>query len=582
PGSSKGSTSSALQRGKACLNCRRRKMKCDGVRPVCGPCDHAGRGDDCEYTDGQGRSRTKMLEETIGRLEARIHELENPDNSAPNVMLHDPQKTIQMSSPVSYSGHQSPTGAHSSAPSPVGSEFYYQASTFPIPWQTADATQISGLRGASSHVSGWDPDDLPPNVAAELTDIFFQNTGQLPWFLHQARFRERLALPSGSFGRPISALLSITYLWGIKFASTDVWATYEPGFLSQALSDIGHALAGQPSHHIVQVIQAHVLLATYLYHVGRFLEGRHHTDAAASLAIHCRLHKIRSAQPTRTHVSYMDPVEIALPEPRDQIEEGERINAFWTAFEQDRVWAVVLGVPTVIFDVDGAGTQIDTPWPLEMEVYEQGQIYPDLRTSGTLKNFFGGINSSWPWEINSALTQLCKASALFERATRLAVSWRPVLPSANAYYTEFVSLDSRIEEFKATLAPLESFAQLRAVEIQQAYTVHCIAQSATIQLHAAFAGQTTASRTKCLNAAFAILHLGTAAQVHNFAFLDHAAGSMWAAVCRVLINEIITLRSQYVDPSIPAIPGREAELISALDQLQASMAAFAPTSALMS
>lgn len=66
----------------------------------------------------------------------------------------------------------------------------------------------------------------------------------------------------------------------------------------------------------------------------------------------------------------MDPITVALPEPRDQIEEGERINAFWVSFAQDRVWAVVLGVPTAIFDVDGV-TQIDTPWPLDMDVYER-------------------------------------------------------------------------------------------------------------------------------------------------------------------------------------------------------------------
>jgi hypothetical protein len=201
--------------------------------------------------------------------------------------------------------------------------------------------------------------------------VFFSNTGQIPWFLHENRFREASGLPLGTFGRPVPALLYAVYLWGAKLSNTDELLPHEPSLLSQALSQIGHALAGQPSHHIVQVIQAHVLLATYLYHVGRYLEGRHHTDAAASLAIHCRLHKIRSAQQTRTYVTYMDPVEVVLPEPRDQIEEGERINAFWSAFEQDRVWAVVLGVPTVIFDVDGAGTQIDTPWPLEMAVYEQ-------------------------------------------------------------------------------------------------------------------------------------------------------------------------------------------------------------------
>ena len=57
---------------------------------------------------------------------------------------------------------------------------------------------------------------------------------------------------------------------------------------------------------------------------------------------------------------------------------------------------------------------------------------------------------------------------------------------------------------------------------------------------------------------------------------------MWAAVCRVLISEIITVRSLYVDPSAVPLPGREAELFAALDELQATMAHFAPSSALMS
>ena len=59
--------------------------------------------------------------------------------------------------------------------------------------------------------------------------------------------------------------------------------------------------------------------------------------------------------------------------------------------------------------------------------------------------------------------------------------------------------------------------------------------------------------------------------------------AMWAAVCRVLINEIITVRSLYLDPSVLAVPVLgEAELLAALDELQVAMAHFAPSSALMS
>lgn len=48
------------------------------------------REDDCEYTDNQGRTRTQMLEENVARLQARLHELENPTAPGSSILLHDP------------------------------------------------------------------------------------------------------------------------------------------------------------------------------------------------------------------------------------------------------------------------------------------------------------------------------------------------------------------------------------------------------------------------------------------------------------------------------------------------------------
>lgn len=62
-------------------------QKCDGARPVCGQCTAKRRPDDCEYTTGQGLTRSQMLEENIALLETRIRELENRDTSAPSVRL---------------------------------------------------------------------------------------------------------------------------------------------------------------------------------------------------------------------------------------------------------------------------------------------------------------------------------------------------------------------------------------------------------------------------------------------------------------------------------------------------------------
>jgi hypothetical protein len=69
--------------------------------------------------------------------------------------------------------------------------------------------------------------------------------------------------------------------------------------------------------------------------------------------------------------SFIDQIDLTLQGPRDQIEEGERINAFWAVFFMDRCWAVAFGPPLVISDMDAPGMQIDTPWPLEMETYER-------------------------------------------------------------------------------------------------------------------------------------------------------------------------------------------------------------------
>ena len=74
----------------ACVLTRHSSQKCDGQKPICGPCLAHPRDDDCEYTDGPGRSRTKVLEDTVSRLEARLQELEHPESSTPSVQLHDP------------------------------------------------------------------------------------------------------------------------------------------------------------------------------------------------------------------------------------------------------------------------------------------------------------------------------------------------------------------------------------------------------------------------------------------------------------------------------------------------------------
>ena len=180
-----------------------------------------------------------------------------------------------------------------------------------------------------------------------------------------------MSLPRGNIGRPIPALINAIYLWGLVIVKNNDFHLHVPILASQIASQLGSAISTTSSHQILQVIQAKILLVGYLFRIGHFPTALHEAHSASSLAVACGLHKIRTAQPIPAYTSFIDRIDLTLQEPRDQIEEGERINAFWAVFFMDRCLAVIFGPPLVISDMDAPGMQIDTPWPLEMETYER-------------------------------------------------------------------------------------------------------------------------------------------------------------------------------------------------------------------
>lgn len=202
-------------------------------------------------------------------------------------------------------------------------------------------------------------------------DAFIECAPALHFFLHHVRFRHSLSLPLGNPSRPIPALINVVYLWGVLIIKNNDLRHHEPILASRVASQLGSAISTTASHQILQVIQAKILLVDYLFSIGHFAAALHEAHSASSLAVASGLHKIRTAQPIPAHMSFIDRIDLTLQEPRDQIEEGERINAFWAVFFMDRCLSVMFGPPLVISDMDAPGMQIDTPWPLEMETYER-------------------------------------------------------------------------------------------------------------------------------------------------------------------------------------------------------------------
>ncbi|KAH9991810.1 hypothetical protein BJV77DRAFT_484252 [Russula vinacea] len=77
-------TPPTLQRGKACLRCRKRKMRCDGTKPSCQQCVRAKKQDLCEYDDGKARHAHSSF--------VKLSPASNPVSKSSRIQtIHQPQ-----------------------------------------------------------------------------------------------------------------------------------------------------------------------------------------------------------------------------------------------------------------------------------------------------------------------------------------------------------------------------------------------------------------------------------------------------------------------------------------------------------
>ncbi|GBE87925.1 hypothetical protein SCP_1201510 [Sparassis crispa] len=548
------SSSSRAPRGSACLSCRRRKLRCDGLRPKCTPCIRGNREEDCEYTDGSARSAIQLLEDEIARLEARIYELEHPDSVTAPIILHDPRAVVE-SQPQS---------------------------------SAANSEQFGGLVSHSSTVQTVVAEPTLQMIQA-LVGNFKPYASQIGFFLHELRFLEALyeADPGTKTAILPPALLNVIYLWGVRLSTNNSLAGYESVFLSRASQGTSAALASVPTYRLMHVIQAEVLLATYFFATGRLLEGRYHCSAAVALALSGRLNQIRGVVDHMSHVHTAHGIDIQLPPPTDAVEEGERVNAFWTVYLLDKSWTVPLGSPSHI----NGGADLNIPWPLEMENYEEGGFAPNILGVRTIESFLNNTPSS-SGSGTSSLALHAKAAALYERATRLSSHWSPTMANAEEFFANVALLDSVIDHFTASLRPIEAATSPHVA--RDLLVTHSLARAATIQLYARLSEAATGPRgTKKLIAAKASAALLNNINLNHSVYINPILAMIWTTVCRVLIEELSRLRPGWTsslllvgNESASADPlqnmlAAQAQLNDALENIFRAMSVFSRTSPVM-
>ncbi|KAF9237442.1 hypothetical protein BU15DRAFT_75985 [Melanogaster broomeanus] len=542
-----------LQRGKACLRCRKRKMRCDGVKPACQQCVRAKKPDTCQYDDGKGKTRTQLLREHIERLEQRIRELEDPEYTSPSVTLYDPHIHDQ------HLHYRSESSSSSLPDSPPSTGF--SAPHSPFPPSASSSPQHSWIQGVPSPsptpFSEVYHADHQPTVefAQMLVDIVAPHRHQCLLGLHMGRLRESFSRSLMEQHHP--CLTNAIFLWACYLSRPGSLSEHESHYLNRSLEALGDAL--QYSNRVLDVIQASCLLSVYFLSNGRSLEGSYHATAAASLAIQCGLHGVMTNRlPIFETTGVMSPFK--LEPPKDVIEQGERILTFWQVFTLDRCWSAVLQKPTTIPDGSEGYSSIIMPWPQDMEEYESGQI-DDFHSFSTARSFFDGPTSNLASGF-SPLALRVKASTLFQDAHHLSSIWdqrRRVDPTgylhsshdyaalalSNAFMDDFQTLEHTVTLFLSTLIPVHQLDASMPNDKHAYVAIHTLAHTAIIHLYFLFGHEDPVAHEKCLRAARCCVSIVKHIADSDYEFLDPIVGPCWTSAVDTLIRELNIIETSW-------------------------------------
>ncbi|KAJ7640700.1 hypothetical protein DFH06DRAFT_1477650 [Mycena polygramma] len=478
-----------LPRGKACMTCRRRKIKCDGQRPKCDQCLRSPGTDRCKYAPAASKG-TRQFEETTNKL------------GLPEPTANDGRSSMFLREPCDSS----------------------VAKAFP---QFVGPGSDAGRVARSSNSSSRGPEEPPIDVVECLVDVFLENVSQVGFFLDAAAFRHSalLDVESCSHDRPLPSLMSAVYMWGARFSAAPRHPVYnEDAFLVCALQNIHNDLGGNHPHRVMHGLQAEILLSFYYLALAQPVEGMHHSSAAVSLALSAGLHLINAPHT-------LQPCFGDSPGPPSSVRsDAERISAFWTVVIVNNYWVVAYGSPSMIPDND---TAVDAPWPLNLDDYVSSGLFDATASGG------GGVSKLLSGLIADGFSPLAlhsKASMLLERAITFSATYA----DDSDYETAFDFLDTLLEQFMLSL-PLGLEPRCSEKAKHRLLVTQTLVHTAVIRLHALRIHTSDESRRKYMTAALTVVHIISNTNFSGWRTVDPIMGILWTTVCEVFVGELANL-----------------------------------------
>ncbi|KAI0484772.1 fungal-specific transcription factor [Xylariaceae sp. FL0804] len=348
----------------ACIICRKRKLRCDGIKPSCSTCTRLGHScayDEVRRKSGPKRGYVKALEERLKQVEELLKTQEPPANTCP-----DATKTPNV--PFQPVREQQPAAAAAASASASAPGFNFANPSIAIAsdrdmgrWHfNTESPQANGMDDfnfASNMSMGFNGIDqsftwemiglgleepLPPQETIdELHQIYFDKIHPSIPMIHQYRYLAAMNLAPNQ--RPPVALRYA--IWTMACSITEKYADLTELFYQRARRYVEADYIKGYGEHLISVAhcQTHTLLASYEFKMMYFPRAWMSTGSAVRLAQMIGLHRLDG--------SGLD-VKQCLPPPRDWTEREERRRTFWMAFCEDRYASIGTGWPMTIDERD--------------------------------------------------------------------------------------------------------------------------------------------------------------------------------------------------------------------------------------
>ncbi|KAI0423914.1 fungal-specific transcription factor domain-containing protein [Xylaria sp. FL1042] len=340
----------------ACMICRKRKLRCDGIKPSCSTCTRLGHScayDEVRKKSGPKRGYVKALEERLKQVEELLKTQEPTSSTSPEatktptVAAFEQVRNQQATAPPSFNvanPSMAITGDrdldrwrfNGESPQGNGLDDFNFTNNMPINMNSMDPSFTWEMIGLGLE------EPLPPQETIdELHQIFFEKIHPSVPMIHKFRYLAAMNLAPNQ--RPPVALRYA--IWTLACSITDKYKDLKDLFYQRARKYVeADAIKGYGEHSItVAHCQAHVLLASYEFKMMYFPRAWMNTGAAVRLSQMIGLHRIDG--------NGLD-VKQCLPPPRDWTEREERRRTFWMAFCEDRYASIGTGWPMTVDERD--------------------------------------------------------------------------------------------------------------------------------------------------------------------------------------------------------------------------------------